>query len=218
MSGNSGTLTANNNIAIGDSAGNALTGAGGISNVLIGQNAGSSITTGAQNVVIGSLAGGATTTGNFNIVIGQNAGGSLGATSGDVIAIGSAGGSASNSCWIGNITGATVGASATVLVNASDQLGTVVSSRRFKENIKDMGDASDFLYKLRPVRFTLKSNPEWGQQTGLIAEEVLEVAPQLVVHDREGEPQSIAYHELPALLLNELQKLRKEIDELKGKL
>lgn len=50
---------------------------------------------------------------------------------------------------------------------------------------------------------------------GLIAEEVAEVYPNLVVYDKSGDPQTVMYHELPALLLNEIQKLRKEIDDLK---
>jgi hypothetical protein len=69
---------------------------------------------------------------------------------------------------------------------------------------------------LRPVNFTYKKNPEKGTQTGLIAEEVLKVAPQLVCLDPEGLPCSVSYHELPAILLNEIQRLNKRIEVLEA--
>jgi hypothetical protein len=119
-----------------------------------------------------------------------------------------------NSAFICGINGISVTGSA-VLVSSSDQLGVTVSSARYKDNIVDLGDSSSFIYNLRPVKFTLKSNPEAGEQAGLIAEEVYEVAPYLVQLDKEGRPNSVSYHELPAILLNEIQKLRREIDELK---
>jgi hypothetical protein len=40
----------------------------------------------------------------------------------------------------------------------------------------------------------------------LIAEEVAEVFPELVVYNKDGQPETVAYHLLAALLLNELQK------------
>jgi len=80
-----------------------------------------------------------------------------------------------------------------------------------------MGSESEVIYKLRPVKFTLKKNPEFGVQTGLIAEEVLEVASRLVALDDEGLPASVSYHELPALLLNEIQKLNKRIESLEAR-
>ena len=80
-----------------------------------------------------------------------------------------------------------------------------------------MGDESDRLYKLRPVKFTLKEYQDKSKQFGLIAEEVYEVMPEIVVLDKEGLPQSVQYHNLPALLLNEIQKLNKRIEELEKK-
>jgi hypothetical protein len=47
---------------------------------------------------------------------------------------------------------------------------------------------------------------------------VHEILPQLIVYDLEGNPQTVKYHELPVLLLNEIKKLKKEILELQGKL
>jgi hypothetical protein len=39
-----------------------------------------------------------------------------------------------------------------------------------------------------------------------VAEEVAEVAPQLVVFDAEGRPETVRYHFVNAMLLNEVQK------------
>jgi hypothetical protein len=45
---------------------------------------------------------------------------------------------------------------------------------------------------------------------GLIAEEVAEVLPELVVYDEQGEPYSVRYHALAPMLLNELQRMRRQ--------
>jgi len=42
---------------------------------------------------------------------------------------------------------------------------------------------------------------------------VAEVAPELVAPDLDGKPYSVKYHELPALLLNELQEQERTIAE-----
>ena len=69
--------------------------------------------------------------------------------------------------------------------------------------------------KLRPVTFHYKQALEDGShplQYGLVAEEVAEVNPGLVQCDKEGQPQTVLYHALPALLLNEAQKQHQKID------
>jgi hypothetical protein len=97
-----------------------------------------------------------------------------------------------------------------VLVDNNGQLGTVSSSRRFKEDIRDMGGATEKLLALRPVVFRYKAEVQSAERLleyGLIAEEVAEVFPDLVVHDEEGKPFTVKYHLLSSMLLNELQKL-----------
>jgi hypothetical protein len=69
-----------------------------------------------------------------------------------------------------------------------------------------MGEASDKLMKLRPVSFRYNSDPSNIQQYVQIAEEVAKVYPELVINDADGKPHTVAYHLLPAMLLNELQK------------
>jgi hypothetical protein len=211
-----------NQVAVGFEALTRLTGdattAGG--NVAVGIQAGANLTTGELNVLIGPNAGGSyTTTESSNILLGF-VNGTVGES--NTLRIGNATGTSIgnlNAAYICGIEGVTIANTAAVLISTvTNQLGTVISSRRFKENIQDMGDVSEVLYKLRPTQFTLKAHPEFGRQTGLIAEEVFEVAPQLVALDEEGLPRSVCYHELPALLLNEIQKLKKEIYCLKKSL
>lgn len=122
-----------------------------------------------------------------------------------------------NAAYISGIYGISIGTSTAVLINSSNQLGTAVSSERFKDNIEDLAEGSEFIHQLRPVKFTLKAHPEYGQQAGLIAEEVYELVPGLVTLDKEGRPESVAYHELSVLILNELQKLKLEVEKLQYK-
>ena len=127
------------------------------------------------------------------------------------------------------ITGATVANNAPVLINTSThQLGTMVSSRRYKEDIADMGEASAKIQALRPVTFRYKkpyANGEKPVQFGLIAEEVAEVFPELCVRNVDGQPETVKYQDLTPLLLNEVQKQQRradakdaEIGELKKRL
>jgi multidrug efflux pump subunit AcrA (membrane-fusion protein) len=93
-----------------------------------------------------------------------------------------------------------------VFINASGQLGTLTSSKRFKKDIQAIDSLSDKLLQLRPVAFRYKQAVEDGVQYGLIAEEVAEVFPELVQYDAEGKPFTVYYHLLTPLMVNELQK------------
>jgi hypothetical protein len=98
-----------------------------------------------------------------------------------------------------------------VLIDSAGQLGTTSSSIRFKQDVAEMADASNRLMELRPVTFHYKAQPNGPLQYGLIAEEAEHVMPELVVKDATGQPETVAYHERPVMLLNELQKLRATI-------
>ena len=96
-----------------------------------------------------------------------------------------------------------------MLIDANGQLGTINSSRRFKEDIQPMGSASERLFGLRPVTFRYKQPYDDGSkpvQFGLVAEEVAQVFPELVVNGKDGKPDTVSYHLLATLLLNEVQK------------
>ena len=101
-----------------------------------------------------------------------------------------------------------------VLIDDNGQLGTVSSSRRFKEDIADMGATSRDLMRLRPVTFRYKQPFADGTkpiQYGLIAEEVAEVYPDLVAHSADGQIETVKYQVLDSMLLNEAQRQQAEI-------
>jgi len=207
----------------------------GYDNTAMGGEALKSNTTGFENTANGANALLYNTTGSNNTALGYNAGkygtGSSNFTGQNNIFIGSnvspSSATESSSIHIGNgqkttyiagISGASSSGGVAVYVNSSGKLGTVTSSRRYKEDIEDMGDASSGLMKLRPVSFRYKSEYEPGPRTvqyGLIAEEVAEVYPDLVQYDlKTGQPQTVYYHLVNAMLLNEVQKQQKRIDSL----
>lgn len=207
------------NVAIGYNTGTSLNSNTGNYNVAIGFDALSSLATGIANVAIGLDAGGVLTGAETsNIYILNN--GVTGES--NTIRIGTQGTSQGqqNVCAIAGIFGATVdaGSGVPVVIDNTGLLGTVVSSARFKKNINDMGDRSSKVMNLRPVNFSYKEDPTNSMQFGLIAEEVAEVMPELVVYDASHNPHSVRYHELPSILLNEIKKLTKRVEDLEAKL
>jgi hypothetical protein len=98
------------------------------------------------------------------------------------------------------------------------QLGTIVSSARFKEAIKPMDKASEAILDLKPVTFRYKQDldPDKVPQFGLIAEEVEKVNPDLVVRDTEGKVYTVRYEAVNAMLLNEFLKEHKTVQDLKA--
>jgi hypothetical protein len=208
------------NVAIGYSAlGSDLTGS---NNTAVGVEA-LNQATGGQNIAVGSTAGFRITNGSNNIMIGND-----GTTADDsIIRIGTVG--RQTQFFGAGISGVSV-TGVPVVVDANGQLGvSVVSSRRFKEEIEDMGDASSGLQHLRPVTFRYKQ--PYGDGTrpteyGLVAEEVATIYPDLVVKGGANRDVTmVRYDKLTPLLLNELQKqnrenteLRQEVRELQSRL
>jgi hypothetical protein len=186
----------------------------GNSNTASGASALSS-TTGNANTALGFDAGDSLTTGSDNIDIGEGQTGGPGESG--TIRIGNGD---QTKAFLGGVFGATVTSGATVLANSSGQLGTISSSRRFKTDIHPIGSALDRLMALRPVSFYYKARFAHGQrnplQFGLIAEDVAKVFPNLVVDGPDGKPYTVAYQELPALLLAEIQRQQRQIDQLKA--
>ena len=84
-----------------------------------------------------------------------------------------------------------------------------------------MGEASEILMRLRPVTFRFREDVAEGRdaaQYGLIAEEGAEIAPDLVAHDAQGRPHAVRYHVLTPMLLNEMQKQQRVIQEQRTQL
>ena len=245
-------------IGLGEQALNTSVGIGniGIGGAAIGgpsaggaRNLGIGYSTLYSNAGTGNLAIGysalAQTTGDYSIAIGDQAGsGKFGANTYDIYigaSVGASGATESNTIRIGDtanytrffaggIRGVTTGTAnaVAVVIDSTGQLGTVNSSRRFKEDIRDMGDVSSGLMSLRPVTYRYIQAYADGSRPidyGLIAEEVAEVYPDLVVKTADGQVETVQYHKVNAMLLNEVQKQhrqlaaqQREIEALLGRL
>ena len=134
-------------------------------------------TTGNDNVAVRTGAGMSQDTGSGNVYIGSGIGGVAGE---------------SNHTYVRNIDATTVsgGGTDTVTVNlATGLLGHLSSSRRYKEEIQPMDDASETLYRLKPVTFRYKKEIDANQvlDYGLVAEDVADVDADLVVRDKNGQ-------------------------------
>lgn len=89
------------------------------------------------------------------------------------------------------------------------------SSARYKDDIKRPADDwSSPLLSVIPKDFFSKGDQR--RFLGLIAEEVAAVLPDAVQYDEEGRPDAIEWNTITACLLNEVRKLRAELDELKA--
>jgi hypothetical protein len=219
-----GNSTGNNNTASGAGALNGNT--TGTDNTASGVNALTNNTAGSGNTASGAFALSSNTTGGNNIAVGSNAGSNL-TTGSNNIHIGNAGfaaetgtirigGASQSRTFISAIRGVTTGFAnaAIVFIDSDGQLGTVSSSRRFKDDVADMDAASSALMKLRPVTFHYKAdkNPSGrAVQYGLIAEEVADVYPGLVARSADGHIETVMYQFLPSMLLNEYQKQQRAI-------
>jgi len=214
--GNQASGEGTQNTAIGTAA--LLNNTTGASNTATGTTALLSNTTGNDNVATGVRALFSNTTGSSNIAIGSSA--LPNNTSGNCIAIGHQGANVNQSCFIGNIRNAVVAPDAvSVLIDSAGKLGTTNgSSSRFKTQIKAMDNASESILALKPVTFYYTGDNSSTPQFGLIAEDVVEVNPELTVRDKSGELVTVRYDAVNAMLLNEFLKEHRNVQELKAAL
>lgn len=210
----------NNNTASGSYA--LATNSTGSHNTADGTSAMYSNTNGEKNVALGELALSNNTTGSSNIAIGMNAGLRL-TTGWNNIDLGSEGASGDNgkirigtpgtqtATFVAGINDAKV-TGAAVYVTSSGQLGVLASAERYKTSIAPMGAATRKLARLRPVTFHLKTDPSGAVQYGLVAEQVAQVFPELVIRGADGRVEGVRYDELAPMLLNEFLALRRSLD------
>jgi hypothetical protein len=207
--------TGNDNTAVGASA--LVFNTTGSANTANGWKALLSNTVGIWNTAVGESALVHNSTGSFNVALGAGAGDNV-TTGSNNVYIGTVGGAAdeSNTCYIGQIFGAT-SIGSPVLINSEGKLGTNTSSRRFKDDIRPLGEASEALFKLKPVsfRYNREIDPARTPRFGLVAEDVEKVAPNLVARDKEGKPYSVQYDQVNAMLLNEFLKAHQQVHDQK---
>jgi hypothetical protein len=178
-------------------------------------------TSGASNTAIGDDALRNNVDGSFNVAVGDEAGTGLGASVNNCIAIGAPGdgpfATFDNTCFIGSIFGQAVSDPATQVPVFVDQFNNVgvfnTSSRKLKHDIKPMDKTTETLYQFKPVTFKYNSDWKGTTQYGLIAEEVAQVDPQLVVR-KNGEIMAVHYEQINNMLLNEFLKEHKKVQEL----
>jgi hypothetical protein len=174
----------------------------GNTNVAMGLQALEHNTTGAENTALGVEAGRDQTTGSGNVYIGRSMVGVAGET---------------NKTYIRNIntTNVSGGVADSVTVDlGTGLLGHLTSSRRYKEDIQPMDKASEALYRLKPVTYRYKKEIDRTQSPafGLIAEQVADVNPDLVARNSQGQPESVHYEMVNAMLLNEFLKEHRRVE------
>ena len=90
---------------------------------------------------------------------------------------------------------------------------TAYSDKRLKRNIETITNAVDTVSKLRGVNY----EKDGRNSTGVIAQEIEEVLPQVVHTDADG-MKSVAYGNIVGILIEAIKEQQKEIEELKKKL
>jgi hypothetical protein len=195
------------NTANGDRALNSNT--EGTNNTAIGFEALYNNIIGNENTAVGTTAG-RDITGSGNVCIGEGMYGEAGV---------------SDRTYIRNVHTLTQNFSAGVNDYVTVQLSTgrlghtaVVSSQRYKQDIKPLATTSEALYALKPVSFRLKKefDPTQAVGFGLIAEQVEKVDPALVYHNDKGQVESVRYEMVNAMLLNEFLKEHRKVQELEA--
>ena len=224
-----GNTTGSNNTADGSAAlFNNVTGA---NNTATGASALAGNATGNDNTACGYLALLSNVIGSFNIAVGSGAASNLTRGSNN-IDIGNAGvavesgtirvGSRTeqSNTYIAGISGVTVAEGVGVVIDTDGHLGTIVSSQRFKDSIKPMDHASEAILSLKPVTFRYKKelDPKAIPRFGLVAEDVAKVDPDLVARDKEGNPYTVRYEAVNAMLLNEFLKEHRTVEEQAAKI
>ncbi len=217
----SSSTTAVSNTAVGTDALQAVVTGGSNTAVGAGALAGA---TGSGNVAVGSFAGNNLTTGNVNIYLASPGPAAAGPETGHIRI-----GNNHSSTFIAGIRNGSVdtGTDLPVMIDMTGKLGTALSSARVKRDILPLEDNSGAMLRLAPVSFRYTPDQQRGDaiQYGLIAEQVAEVMPELVVNDDHGQPLTVKYQLLPTLLLAEVQRLEREraaqaaeLQELRGRL
>lgn len=173
--------------------------------------------TGSENAAFGSAALLNNTSGNNNTAIGVGAGINQTNGSGNVYIGQGMGGVAgeNNQTYIANVANTPIAGTFVAIDNGV--LGIVTSemfSHRY-EDVTPMNDASEALYRLKPVTYRYKKeiDPTQSPAFGLIAEEVAEANPALVAHNAKGQPESVHYEMVNAMLLNEFLKEQRKTKE-----
>lgn len=205
--GGTGTSTGTGNTFIGSGAGNP--GSSGNSNTFIGNGAGSSSTTGSDNVIIGTnsnIGSGASNT----IVIGNGVGSIL--SNAVIIGTGSNSVHIDGDMRVGSVSILSYGSGSTSICrNGAGDISNCSSSLRYKTNVRSFFGGMDLVKRLRPVTFDWKA--DGVRDVGFIAEEIDEIEPLLVTHNKDGQIEGVKYAQITTILVNAMKEQQKQIEQ-----
>ena len=212
------------NVAVGSQAGSSIT-SGSLQNTLLGSLSATSLGTGlGKNVCIGTSTARNLTTGTSNIILGQGSAPSSSTGSNQIVIGAGCTGKADSciqvglssapitTCYIDGISLVNVASGINVVIDSNGQLGTTSSSRTVKTQIRSITEEfAKQIYKIRSTRFKYRQG-EQIDSYGFIAEEVQKVYPELVVHDKDGNVETVQYPYFYPIILRCLQIHRERLD------
>ncbi len=226
MSGATGAV-GNYNTLIGYQAGYDITTGG--NNLILGteQTTATGITTGSGNIIIGNGYNGLTNTASNQLNIGNLIFGT-GLASGNTLSTGNVGIGTTNPQYKLEVNGTAAfpliptgaGSGSICYTGGTGALSTstagcTASSLRFKDNIQPLTYGLADILKLKPVSFTYKPYMDIpGNQIGFIAEDMVQVIPEVVGYDAQGLPASIDYGKLTSVLVSAMQELNANVRQL----
>jgi hypothetical protein len=94
--------------------------------------------------------------------------------------------------------------------------GTITenSSLRYKENVETIHNGLDKVLQMRGVTYNKKDGSV--KEVGVIAEEIYDVLPEVVLKNEKGEIDSVSYGRIVGVLIEAIKDLKKEIEDLKA--
>jgi len=95
------------------------------------------------------------------------------------------------------------------------------SDARAKENVFTVDNALDKVLRMRGVYYNMiKGEKEYDRRrrVGVIAQETLEVLPEVVTYDKENDRYGVDYGNITGLLIEAIKELKGQVDALKLKL
>ena len=92
---------------------------------------------------------------------------------------------------------------------------TAYSDRSLKDDVRPITDALDKVDQINGVTFVRNDMDSGARKTGVIAQDVEAVLPEVVSTDENG-IKSVAYGNMVGLLIEAVKELRKEVKTLKG--
>jgi len=105
------------------------------------------------------------------------------------------------------------GSTVSVSIYATDNI-VAYSDIRGKTNIETIPNALDKVDAIRGVTYNKIENPEGYRYMGVIAQELQDILPEVVIEDEDGKL-SVAYGNIVGVLIEAVKELRAEIKELK---